>query len=73
MTWSNGSRDWEKGFDEPRKVVDSVLEQLHPGSNILMHELSWTEAALDELLTELERREYGFLDPARIDPDYSKN
>ncbi|WP_439116423.1 polysaccharide deacetylase family protein [Paenibacillus antri] len=73
MTWSNGSRDWEKGYDEPRKVIDSVLEQLHPGSNILMHELAWTEEALDELLTELERREYGFLDPDRIDPDYSKN
>jgi len=73
MTWSNGSRDWEKGFDEPRKVIDSVLEQLHPGSNILMHELAWTDEALDELLTELERREYEFLDPARIDPDYSRN
>ncbi len=73
MTWSNGSRDWEKGFDEPRKVIDSVLEQLHPGSNILMHELAWTAEALDELLTELERLEYGFLDPARIDPNYSKN
>ncbi|WP_309118683.1 polysaccharide deacetylase family protein [Paenibacillus sp.] len=73
MTWSNGSRDWEKGYDEPRKVIDSVLEQLHPGSNILMHELAWTDEALDELLTELEEREYGFLDPERIDPDYSKN
>lgn len=73
MTWSNGSRDWMKGYDEPRKVIDSVLEQLHPGSNILMHELAWTAEALDGLLAALQEKEYEFLDPARIDPDYSKN
>ncbi|HZG55450.1 polysaccharide deacetylase family protein [Paenibacillus sp.] len=73
MTWSNGSRDWMRGYDEPQKVVDSVLEQLHPGSNILMHELPWTDEALDELLSALRERGYSFLDPARIDPDYSKN
>jgi len=73
MTWSNGSRDWEKGYDEPQKVIDSVLEQLHPGSNVLMHELPWTEKALDGLLSALKEREYVVLDPARIDPDYSKN
>lgn len=72
MTWSNGSRDWEKGFDKPEKVIASVLEQLHPGSNILMHELAWTEEALPDLLKALQEKGYSFLDPGRIDPDYSK-
>jgi len=73
MTWSNGSRDWEKGYDDPRKVIESVLEQLHPGSNILMHELPWTAEALDGLLNALKEKGYSVLDPARIDPDYSKS
>lgn len=73
MTWSNGSQDWVKGFDKPDKVIDSVMEQLHPGSNILMHELPWTAEALDTLLTRLEEKGYGFIDPASIDTGYSKN
>ncbi|WP_274364480.1 polysaccharide deacetylase family protein [Paenibacillus thermotolerans] len=73
MTWSNGSQDWVKGYDKPDKVIDSVLEQLHPGSNILMHELPWTAEALDALLTRLEDKGYGFVDPASIDTGYSIN
>ncbi|WP_199614985.1 polysaccharide deacetylase family protein [Paenibacillus alkalitolerans] len=73
MTWSNGSQDWVKGYDKPEKVVESVMEQLHPGSNILMHELPWTAEGLDDLLTRLSEKGYGFVDPALIDPDYSKN
>lgn len=69
MTWSNGSLDWEtKTNDKPQEVIDNVLKQLHPGSNILMHELAWTAEALDRLLTELEGKGYGFLDPAAIEP-----
>jgi len=72
MTWSNGSRDWMKGYDDPEKVQASVLEQLHPGSNILMHELPWTAEALDGLLEAIKAEGYEFLDPARIDPAHSK-
>lgn len=70
MTWSNGSLDWELGKnvkDKPQAVIDNVLEQLHPGSNILMHELEWTAEALDRLLTELENKGYTFVDPASIE------
>ncbi|WP_068775369.1 polysaccharide deacetylase family protein [Paenibacillus sp. FJAT-26967] len=68
MTWSNGSMDWEMSAEknDPDKIVASVLEQLHPGSNILMHELPWTADALDKLLTELEKKGYTFVDPAQI-------
>ncbi|WP_338551758.1 polysaccharide deacetylase family protein [Paenibacillus sp. KS-LC4] len=68
MTWSNGSLDWEqKSPGDPNKVVANVMEQLHPGANILMHELAWTAEALDKLLTQLEDEGYGFIDPATID------
>jgi len=74
MTWSNGSLDWDLGKnvrDKPQAVIDHVMEQLHPGSNILMHELEWTADALDLLLTQLEEKGYGFVDPddIAIDPE----
>ncbi|GLX69013.1 polysaccharide deacetylase family protein [Paenibacillus glycanilyticus] len=67
MTWSNGSLDWEqKSPGDPDKVIKNVLDQLHPGANILMHELSWTAASLDGLLTKLETKGYSFIDPETI-------
>lgn len=68
MTWSNGSLDWDASTkDKPDKVIANVLDQLHPGVNILMHELPWTTEALDSLLTKLEEKGYGFIDPDTID------
>lgn len=68
MTWSNGSLDWDKSTkNKPDKVIANVLDQLHPGSNILMHELPWTTEALDELLTKLKEKGYGFVDPNSIE------
>lgn len=70
MTWSNGSLDWtmsSKGSANADKVVSNVLDQLHSGSNILMHELPWTVEALDTLLTKLESKGYSFVDPESID------
>lgn len=68
MTWSNGSLDWEtKTNDKAGEVINNVMRQLHPGSNILMHELTWTAEALDKLLTELEGKGYSFLDPQMIE------
>lgn len=68
MTWSNGSLDWDgKSKDKPDEVIKNVLNQLHPGSNILMHELPWTAEALDQLLTKLEEKGYRFVDPDAIE------
>src|SRR5690625_2416296 len=64
MTWSNGSLDWE--YDDPDAVIEQVMEQLRPGSNILMHELPWTIEALDELLTKISEEGYDFVDPLSI-------
>lgn len=69
MTWSNGSLDWDSSTkDKPEKVIANVIEQLHPGANILMHELPWTKDALDSLLTQLKAKGYSFIDPSSIDP-----
>lgn len=69
MTWSNGSLDWEmkeKDTGKTGKLISNVTGQLHSGSNILMHELPWTVEALDQLLTTLEGKGYGFVDPRSI-------
>ncbi|WP_159882952.1 polysaccharide deacetylase family protein [Paenibacillus puerhi] len=69
MTWSNGSKDWEMSTKNHSsdQVAANVMEQLHAGSNILMHELPWTVEALDKLLTQLEEKGYGFVDPDAIE------
>lgn len=73
MTWSNGSLDWDtKNKNKPDAVIANVLEQLHSGANILMHELPWTIEALDELLTKLEAKGYGFIDPDTIEIESDK-
>jgi peptidoglycan/xylan/chitin deacetylase (PgdA/CDA1 family) len=66
MTWSNGSLDWDGNNQTPTAVVKNVMEQLHPGSNILMHELHWTVEALDTLLTQLENAGYSFVNPEEL-------
>ncbi|MFK7696462.1 polysaccharide deacetylase family protein [Paenibacillus sp. HJGM_3] len=67
MTWSNGSEDWVEKYQNPPAVIKRVLEQLHNGSNILMHEVPWTADALDELITQLEAKGYSFVDPSSIE------
>lgn len=70
MTWSNGSLDWEmkeKETGKSEKLVNHVTDQLHSGSNILMHELPWTVEGLDTLLTTLEAKGYSFVDPHSIE------
>ncbi|MEK8127434.1 polysaccharide deacetylase family protein [Paenibacillus filicis] len=69
MTWSNGSKDWEMTTKKHSsdQVIANVLDQLHAGSNILMHELPWTVEALDKLLTQLEDKGYGFVKPESIE------
>ena len=67
MTWSNGSLDWDSSNkNDPDGVIRTVMEQLRPGSNILMHELQWTADALDGLLSALQQEGYGFVDPGTI-------
>ncbi|GKU79573.1 polysaccharide deacetylase family protein [Paenibacillus sp. L3-i20] len=71
MTWSNGSLDWDKSAkNKPDIVIKNVMEQLHPGANILMHELKWTAEALDPLLSKIEEEGYSFINPETIEVKY---
>ncbi|MBQ4898508.1 MULTISPECIES: polysaccharide deacetylase family protein [Paenibacillus] len=65
-TWSNDSLDWDPKNNKPEAVIQNIMDQMHPGSNILMHELPWTVEGLDELLTKLEAEGYSFVDPRTI-------
>lgn len=65
-TWSNDSLDLDPKNNKPEAVIQNIMDQMHPGSNILMHELPWTVEGLDELLTKLEAEGYGFVDPRTI-------
>jgi len=77
MTWSNGSLDWDLGKvkeeDRPQAVIDNVLKQLRPGSNILMHELPWTAEALARLLAAILDEGYRFVDPREIATENAEN
>ncbi|MFD0586871.1 polysaccharide deacetylase family protein [Paenibacillus sp. GCM10027627] len=67
MTWSNGSLDWDASAkNKPEVVIQNVMDQLHPGANILMHELQWTADALDTLMDNIETEGYTFIDPGTI-------
>lgn len=70
MNWSVGSLDYEmkeNATGNTEKLIKNVTDQLHSGSNILMHELPWTVEALDELLSTLQGKGYGFIDPRSIE------
>jgi peptidoglycan-N-acetylglucosamine deacetylase len=70
MNWSVGSLDWEikeSDADKTKKLIGNITDQLHSGSNILMHELPWTAEALDTLLSTLESKGYSFVDPRSIE------
>ncbi|MFD0590180.1 polysaccharide deacetylase family protein [Paenibacillus sp. GCM10027627] len=68
MSASIDPRDWEMTPENnnPDEIVRRVMDVLHPGGNILMHEYPWTAEALDNLLTKLKEQGYSFVDPYSI-------
>ncbi len=66
VNWTNGSLDWEgtdkNGYKDPAKVVADVMKQLHPGANILMHDIhKHTAEALPELIKQIRAAGYEFV------------
>lgn len=66
MTWSASADDWKTEYRTTETIVPRVMEQLRAGSNILMHEQTWTIEALDTLLTTIKEEGYSFVDPRAI-------
>lgn len=65
VNWTNGARDWEgldnRGYKDPKLVIEDVLKQLHPGAVILMHDTyRHTAEALPELIRQIRAAGYEF-------------
>ncbi len=66
MNWSGAAKDWEKSAHQKETFIKNVMKDLHPGSNILIHEHPWSAQNLDALLTNIEQKGYTFVDPKDI-------
>jgi len=65
VTWTNGSLDWEgltHGKKPPEEVVKTVMDQLHRGAVILMHDtMDHTVEALPEMIHQIRAEGYTFV------------
>ena len=67
MNWSQGGEDWIKKYETADALMRHVIEQLHPGANILIHELPWTEGALSGIIDGIREKGYEIIDPKEIE------
>lgn len=66
MDWSDSALDWNKASREKDVFVSNVINNLHSGSIILIHEHPWSVASLDTLLTTMESEGYTYVNPNNI-------
>ncbi|HEY8347134.1 MAG TPA: polysaccharide deacetylase family protein [Symbiobacteriaceae bacterium] len=59
ILWDVDSRDWEAAHD-PNQIITNVMNQVRPGSIILLHEREQTVQVLRDLLRELRSAGYTF-------------
>lgn len=60
VNWTNSSKDWE--HKEPAKVIDEVIQQLHRGAVVLLHDIKpHTAEALPEMLKRIRAEGYEFV------------
>ncbi|RKD25677.1 hypothetical protein BEP19_01675 [Ammoniphilus oxalaticus] len=71
MNWSVGSLDWE--LKEAEQVVEQVVSTIHPGANILMHDLPIQVEALDTILAQLREMGYRFMLPTELEPSLAES
>ncbi len=67
MNWSLGGEDWVKKYETKDALIMHVLEQLHPGANILMHEHPWTAEAMPEIIKGIKDAGYTIVEPSEIE------
>jgi peptidoglycan/xylan/chitin deacetylase (PgdA/CDA1 family) len=66
MDWSGAAMDWDKAAREKDIFISNVMNNVHSGSIILIHEHPWSLANLDALLTRLDIDGYTYVDPKNI-------
>ncbi|QOQ78884.1 polysaccharide deacetylase family protein [Aerococcus urinaeequi] len=67
MTWSYGF-DWDENYSDPATLADVMVntELLSPGANLLMHDLTWTNEAMPNILDGVQAKGYEFVDARDI-------
>lgn len=67
MNWTYGY-DWEADYQNPEALADIMTSTnlLVPGSNLLMHDRSWTLEATPAIIDGLRAKDYELLDPNLI-------
>lgn len=67
MNWSYGY-DWEKDYQDATNLADIMVntEFLRDGANLLMHDRTWTNEALPDIVSGLREKGYSFVDPDAI-------
>lgn len=70
MNWSGAVKDWEKSAREEKVFISNVMDTLHSGEIILMHEHPWTVEYLDALLVAIKNEGYIFIDPSQVTDKY---
>lgn len=67
MNWTYGY-DWEEEYQNGDALADIMVntEFLSPGSNLLMHDRSWTLDAQEGIVSGLREKGYEFVDPAQL-------
>ncbi len=66
MNWSGSALDWEEGSKDEKVFIKNVMDDLHPGEILLIHEHPWTVKYLDNLLTVIKQEGYTFVNPDQI-------
>ncbi|WP_025728630.1 polysaccharide deacetylase family protein [Atopobacter phocae] len=69
MMWSFGY-DWQADYQSPEKLTEITLNTpyLGNGSNILMHDRSWTAEAIGAIVDGLKEKGFQIVDPYSIEP-----
>lgn len=67
MNWSYGF-DWDENYSDPATLADVMVntEFLSPGTNLLMHDLTWTNEAMPAILDGIQAKGYEFVDTRDI-------
>jgi arginyl-tRNA synthetase len=63
---SGAAKDWEKNTKDEKVFSKNVLSDLHDGEIILLHGHPWTTKYLDNLMTNIEKKGYSFVNPSDI-------
>lgn len=66
MNWSGSATDWDRSTEDENLFIKNVIDNIHHGEILLIHEHPWTVKYLDKLLITIKEKGYTFIDPDQI-------